>query len=107
MAGPGHVRHHGGGDLVIGASPASEALAQALEAAGIHTTIADDIETTLWSKLVINCAFNALSAVAGIAYGPMMEVEGARDVIASAVQEAVASPAPAAWRCPTTSWRRS
>ena len=89
MAGPGHVRHHGGGGLSIGASPASEALAQTLNAAGINTTIADDIETTLWSKLVINCAFNALSAVAGIAYGPMIEVEGARDVIASAVQEAV------------------
>ena len=89
MAGPGHVRHHGGGDLAIGASPASEALAQTLDAAGIRTTIADDIETTLWSKLVINCAFNALSAVAGISYGPMLEVEGTRDVVASAVQEAV------------------
>ena len=30
MAGPGHVRHHGGGDLAIGASAASEALAQTL-----------------------------------------------------------------------------
>jgi 2-dehydropantoate 2-reductase len=88
MAGPGHVRHHGGGDLVIGASPASEALAQTLNAAGIQTTIADDIETTQWTKLITNCAFNALSAVAGISYGPMMEVEGARDVIASAIAEA-------------------
>jgi 2-dehydropantoate 2-reductase len=66
-----------------------ETLAQTLDAAGIRTTIADDIETTLWSKLVINCAFNALSAVAGISYGPMLEVEGTRDVVASAVQEAV------------------
>jgi len=89
MAGPGHVRHHGGGDLAIGAAAASEALAQTLGAAGIRTTIADDIEVTLWSKLVINCAFNALSAVAGISYGPMLEVEGTRDVVASAVQEAV------------------
>lgn len=89
MAGPGHVKHHGGGGLSIGASPASEALAQTLQAAGIETTIADDIETTLWSKLTINCAFNALSAVAGISYGPMIEAEGARDVIASAVREAV------------------
>jgi 2-dehydropantoate 2-reductase len=89
MAGPGHVKHRGGGGLAIGASPASEALAELFEAAGIQTTIAADIETTLWSKLVINCAFNALSAVAGIAYGPMIEVEGAREVIAGAVQEAV------------------
>ena len=90
MAGPGHIRHHGGGDLAIGASAVSETLAQALEAAGIHTTISDDIEVTLWSKLVINCAFNALSAVADISYGPMLEVEGTRDVVTRAVQEAIA-----------------
>jgi 2-dehydropantoate 2-reductase len=90
MAGPGHVKHHGGGDLAIGPSAASEALAQTLEAAGVHTTIADDIDKTLWSKLIINCAFNALSAVAGISYGPMLEVEGTRDVVTRAVQEATA-----------------
>ena len=90
MAGPGHIRHHGGGDLAIGASAASEALAQTLEAAGIHTTVAADIEVTLWSKLVINCAFNALSAVANISYGPMLEVEGAKDLVTRAVQEAIA-----------------
>ena len=50
----------------------------------------DDIEVTLWSKLVINCAFNALSAVADISYGPMLEVEGAKDVVTRAVQEAIA-----------------
>ena len=73
---------------MIGTSPASEALAQTLEAAGIRTTISGDIEATQWTKLITNCAFNALSAVAGIAYGPMMQVGGARDVIASSVQEA-------------------
>jgi 2-dehydropantoate 2-reductase len=88
MAGPGHVRHHGGGDLAIGASAGSEALAHTLEAAGIRTTISDDIDVTLWSKLIINCAFNALSAVADISYGPMLEVDGARDVVTRAVQEA-------------------
>ncbi|MBR1247058.1 2-dehydropantoate 2-reductase [Bradyrhizobium sp. AUGA SZCCT0169] len=90
MAGPGHVRHHGGGDLAIGASAASEALAQTLRAAGVGITISDDIEVTLWSKLIINCAFNALSAVAGISYGPMLEVDGVSDVVARAVQEAIA-----------------
>jgi 2-dehydropantoate 2-reductase len=90
MAGPGHIRHHGGGDLAIGPSAASETLARALEAAGARTTIADDIDKTLWSKLIINCAFNALSAVGGIAYGPMLEVDGTRDVVTRAVQEATA-----------------
>jgi 2-dehydropantoate 2-reductase len=73
---------------VIGASPESAALARTLEAAGIRTTIADDIERTQWTKLITNCAFNALSAVAGIAYGPLLEVEGARDVVAGAIEEA-------------------
>jgi 2-dehydropantoate 2-reductase len=90
MAGAGHVRHHGGGDLAIGASPASEALARTLRAAGVGVTISGDIEVTLWSKLIINCAFNALSAVAGISYDPMLEVEGTRDVVGSAVREAIA-----------------
>jgi len=89
MAGPGHIKHHGGGDLAIGASPVSETLAQTLRAAGIGVTVADDIDVTLWSKLVINCAFNALSAVADISYGPMLEVEGTRDVVTSAVTEAI------------------
>jgi 2-dehydropantoate 2-reductase len=90
MAGAGHVRHHGGGDLAIGASPASEALARTLRAAGVGVTLSGDIEVTLWSKLIINCAFNALSAVAGISYDPMLEVEGTRDVVGSAVREAIA-----------------
>ena len=66
MVGPGHVKHHGGGALVIGASPESQTLAETLKAAEIQTTIADDIERIQWSKLATNCAFNALSAVAGI-----------------------------------------
>jgi 2-dehydropantoate 2-reductase len=89
MVGPGHVKHHGGGALVIGSSPKAEALAQTLREADIQTTVTDDIERILWSKLVTNCAYNALSAVAGVSYGPMLDVEGTRDVVASAVQEAI------------------
>ncbi|MBR0693210.1 ketopantoate reductase family protein [Bradyrhizobium lablabi] len=89
MAGPGHVKHHGGGALVIGASPESEALAQTLCSAEIPTTVADDIESILWSKLATNCAYNALSAVAGISYGPMLAVDGTKDVATSAVREAM------------------
>lgn len=89
MAGPGHVKHHGGGALVIGSSPKSEALAKALRAADIQTNVSDNIEGVLWSKLVTNCAYNALSAVASVPYGPMLDVEGTKEVVASAVQEAI------------------
>ena len=90
MAGPGHVKHHGRGELIIGSSPRSEMLAHALEAAGIPTTVADDIEKVQWMKLVTNCAYNALSAVANIPYGPMAEVEGTNEFVASVVEECVA-----------------
>ena len=82
MAGPGHVKHHGRGELIIGSSPRSEMLAHTLEAAGIPTTVADDIEKVQWMKLVTNCAYNALSAVANIPYGPMTEVEGTNEFVA-------------------------
>jgi 2-dehydropantoate 2-reductase len=100
MAGPGHVRHHGRGELVIGASSASAALARALSEAGIPTTVSDDIAAALWSKLIVNCAYNALSAVGGIAYGPMLEVPGTRDLMIRVIDECTAVAAAAGVRVP-------
>jgi len=90
MAGPGHVLHHGRGDLLIGASPQSEAIAAALTAANIPTAVVPDIDQALWSKLILNCAYNALSAIADMPYGPLMQVDGARDVVANVVAECIA-----------------
>jgi 2-dehydropantoate 2-reductase len=87
MAGPGHVRHHGRGELLIGASSSSDRIATMLTAASIPTTVSSDIDQALWAKLIINCAFNAMSAVAQIPYGPLREVDGAGDVIVSVVEE--------------------
>jgi 2-dehydropantoate 2-reductase len=90
MAGPGHVRHHGRGELLIGASPRSEALARTLTQAQIPTTVAKDIDQALWMKLITNCSYNALSAVGSIAYGPMVQIAGTKDIIANVVRECVA-----------------
>lgn len=90
MAGPGHVKHHGRGELLIGMSSKSEALAQVLIKAQIPTTIAGNIAEELWIKLITNCAYNALSAVGSIPYGPMFEVNGTKAVIANTVLECVA-----------------
>lgn len=90
MAGPGHVRHHGRGELLIGPSPASASLAEAFIAAGIPTTVSTAIASALWSKLIVNCAYNALSAIGQITYGPMMATDGTREVITAAVTECIA-----------------
>lgn len=90
MRGPGRVKHNGRGELVIGAAPQSAALAAVLAAAGVPTTVADDIDAVQWAKLINNCAYNALSAVAGIAYGEMIAVDGVTAIITDAVNECMA-----------------
>ena len=72
MAGPGHVRHHGRGELVLAPAPASTALASALVAAGVPVQMSDNVAGALWAKLVLNCAYNALSALTGLPYGPIV-----------------------------------
>ncbi|WP_296653610.1 2-dehydropantoate 2-reductase [Paraburkholderia sp.] len=90
MAGPGHVRHHGRGELVIEPSPHNEAVAQTLAAAQIPVEISDNVRGALWAKLILNCAYNALSAISQLPYGRLVEGEGVRDSMRDVVAECVA-----------------
>src|SRR5271163_3054009 len=90
MAGPGHVRHHGRGELVIEPSPASAELAHALIAAGVPTAISDNVRGELWAKLILNCAYNALSAITQLPYGRLVKGEGMAVVMRDLVDECVA-----------------
>ena len=88
MAGPGHLKHHGRGDLVIG--PAHPVVKSWLEAAGVPVAISDNIDGELWAKLVVNCAYNALSAITQLPYGKMIEGAGVRELMRDVVEECVA-----------------
>ncbi|MDZ4366144.1 MAG: ketopantoate reductase family protein [Afipia sp.] len=90
MAGPGHVKHHGRGELIIGTSPASAEIARQFSDAAIPTAVSDNVISELWVKLITNCAYNALSAVAQLPYGAMFKVKGVTDVIESAIDESLA-----------------
>jgi 2-dehydropantoate 2-reductase len=90
MAGPGHVRHHGRGELVIEPSGASVAVAQALIAAGIPTEISSNVRGELWAKLILNCAYNAVSAIAQLPYGKTVQGEGIEEVMRDVVAECLA-----------------
>jgi len=90
MAGPGHVKHHGRGELVIAPSRRSDEVAQALIAAGVPTQISDNVRGALWAKLVLNCAYNALSAVSQLPYGVLVQGTGVTDVIRDVVAECLA-----------------
>jgi 2-dehydropantoate 2-reductase len=87
MAGPGHLKHHGRGDLVIGPNEQVKAW---FESAGVPTVISDNVTGELWAKLVVNCAYNALSAITQLPYGKMIEGPGIRDTMRDVVEETLA-----------------
>lgn len=90
MAGPGHVRHHGRGELVLGTAGGGAGLAALFEAAGVPVVLSDDVRGILWSKLILNCAYNALSAIARQPYGPLVQAEGVQAVMRDVVDECLA-----------------
>jgi 2-dehydropantoate 2-reductase len=94
---PGVIRHNGRGDLVIGEFAPSQMgdaflaeLAAYLAGAGIPTRVSDNVEGELWWKLILNCAYNAVSALGHSRYGPMMAIPEIRQVMSEAVREVVA-----------------
>jgi 2-dehydropantoate 2-reductase len=58
--------------------------------AEVPCVISPDIAAELWGKMVMNCAFNAVSALTRAQYGRMFRSEPVRDLCMRAVVEAVA-----------------
>lgn len=117
MPAPGHLLHAGRGDLVIGeygarpgparshgaphqaaadqaaaAQPSARArqVADWFERAGVPVRLDADLRGELWTKLVMNCAFNAISALGRSRYGPMVDDPDVRVLMRDAIGECVA-----------------
>jgi len=90
MAGPGHVKHHGRGELVIGPTSKSEELISMFATAGVPMQTSDNVDGELWSKLILNCAYNAISAISQLPYGRVVQGEGMQDVMRDVVAECLA-----------------
>jgi 2-dehydropantoate 2-reductase len=111
MVAPGHVRHTGRGDLILGrrrealASASKSAttsaedtrecgraaeLAELFEDAGVPCRVSENIAVDLWTKMVINCAYNAISALTRARYGRLVSNPPAREIMIAAIREAVA-----------------
>ncbi|OWT65664.1 ketopantoate reductase family protein [Candidimonas nitroreducens] len=90
MAGPGHVLHHGRGELVIEPSTRSDALARTFAAAAIPTEVSANVRGALWAKLILNCAYNVLSAISQLPYGRLVASAGVRASIRDIVAECTA-----------------
>jgi 2-dehydropantoate 2-reductase len=88
---PGRVKHVGRGDLAIGPRNAkTERVANLFERAGVPCRISENIEGDLWTKLIWNCALNAISALAKVKYGKIGTSDDARKVVETLVHEVLA-----------------
>ncbi len=87
MAGPGWVKHHGRGELVIGPAAAADELVRLFADAGVPVQISANVAGALWAKLIVNCAYNALSAITRVPYGRMIQGPGMEAVLRDVVRE--------------------
>jgi len=88
---PGHVKHVGRGDLVVGPqSKNAERIAALFSRANVPCRISENIEGELWTKLLWNCALNAVSALGHAKYGQISGSADAWKVVETAVYEVLA-----------------
>ncbi len=100
MAGPGHVHHNGRGDVLLGEwfpnrEDAAErhanllSIVEVLRRGSINASLAPDIRVTLWTKLAMNCGYNALSALCRARYDRLVATEASRALMRTVVEELV------------------
>ena len=99
MPAPGCVKHHGRGELVMGTMQASrlkdpqktlQDIVALLGSAQVSVQISQNVMAELWSKLMINCAFNAISGLAQIQYEKLAALESVRATQTALVKEVIA-----------------
>ena len=96
---PGYVKHNGRGELVIGSMQDSRLkdpektlndIAALFASAQIPVQISQNVMAELWSKLMINCAFNAISGLAQIQYEKLAALDSIRSTQVALVREVIA-----------------
>ncbi len=65
----------------------SQALAEAMNSAGLPTVYTDHIATVLWAKVAYNCALNPLSALLDVPYGALPGSKDTRAIMDEVIQE--------------------
>jgi 2-dehydropantoate 2-reductase len=68
----------------------AQEVAAVFERAGVPCPVSDDVRAALWTKLVMNCVFNAISALAKVRYGMMVADERTRALMSEIVRECCA-----------------
>ena len=96
---PGCVKHHGRGELLIGsmqgfrlgnAPGVFSRIADLFASAQVPVRISQNVMADLWSKLLINCVFNAISGLTQTSYGQLAGVNGIQTTQSALVREVLA-----------------
>jgi 2-dehydropantoate 2-reductase len=87
----GQLKHLGRGDLVVGPnSERTERIANLFLRAQVPCRISENIEGELWTKLLWNCALNAISGLGRVTYGEILANADAKGVVEAVVYEVLA-----------------
>ena len=68
------------------------------------TTAAASSSCRLWAKLILNCVYNAMSAITQMPYGRLIEGEGVRSVMRDVMDECLTVARSAGVTVPGDSW---
>jgi len=109
---PGHVKHSGRGEWIVGdyAGAASrsqnrpERVAEMCAAAGVPCHISTNIEVDQWTKMVMNCAGNAVTAIAQTSFAHVARNLDTREVLRTVINECVAVARAAGVALPDIDW---
>jgi|SRR5271163_317961 len=84
----GTVKHFGRGDIVTGPdNEKARKVAEIFKLGKIPCRISENIQGELWTKLIWNCALNAISALGRVTYGEILASEDAKKLVAAAAYE--------------------
>jgi 2-dehydropantoate 2-reductase len=98
---PGHVKHLGRGELVVGelkdgSAPASsrgdraERITELFTSAKVPCRVSPDISVDQWTKFIMNCAGNAVTAITQTSYAAAGRNLQTREVMSQVIAETVA-----------------
>ena len=112
---PGHVKHSGRGEWIVGeyagANPPAagaksrpERVAELCAAAGVPCRVSQNIEVDQWTKMVMNCAGNAVTAIAQTSFAHVARNLDTREVLRTVINECVAVARAAGVAMPDVDW---
>jgi 2-dehydropantoate 2-reductase len=112
---PGRVKHSGRGEWIVGeyagstssiagAKSRPERVAEMCAAAGLPCRVSQNIEVDQWTKMVMNCAGNAVTAIAQTSFAHVARNLDTREVLRTVINECVAVARAAGVALPDVDW---